>query len=253
MPEENINLKVVIKDRLNNVFNYLGVNLSEGLFEEILKCYSKKRGESNLIKTLSEIHFYDFVQKKEIEFSKRKFDTIYRYIDGDYILDLGAGNGKLAETIKKELNKNITLVDVTDFNKTNIPLILYDGKNLPIIRDYFDTSLLIVVLHHCIDSLSVLKEAIRVTKKRIIIIEAIYSSNEEKEVNKFFYWFSNRILLKRKIEVPFNYKSSEEWTTIFKQFNLSIIIDKDLGWNHQPLAPEHRKLYVLDKIEGRRI
>lgn len=235
--------------KLQEVFSYLKKEFDASLFGIIWSCYHKNYSDMKLIEKFESLGIYKSVKEKENELSENKYKIISREIFGDSILDLGSGPGTLAGLIRKRLEKNLVLVDVIDFNKSNLPFILYDGRKLPFKNNMFDTVLLVVVLHHCDNPLEVLEEAIRVSRKRIIIIEAIYLNEKEREINKFFDWFTNRIILKREINFPYNYFDTPGWEKIFKQNRLAIKLSKDLGWSQQPLSPKHRWLYVLDKKE----
>lgn len=94
-------------------------------------------------------------------------DSLYR------LLDLGAGDGYVAVEAAKETHAHVVLADVVDFNKTDLPLELYDGVELPFSDGTFDATLLLYVLHHCEDAQAVLREAHRVTTKRVVVLESI--------------------------------------------------------------------------------
>lgn len=242
-------IKNEVKKKLKEVFHYLEKEFEKNLFELIWSCYKKKITDVELIEKFKGLNIYKSVEEKESELSENKYKIILKEILGDSILDIGSGPGILADLIRKRTRKNLVLVDVVNFNKSPLPFLLYNGKRLPFNNKMFDTVLLIVVLHHCDDPLAVLKEAIRVSRKRIIIIESVYLNERGKEINKFFDWFTNRIILKREINLPFNYHSPKEWEETFKQNNLDIKLNKDLGWTQQPLSPKYRWFYVLDKKE----
>jgi ubiquinone/menaquinone biosynthesis C-methylase UbiE len=63
------------------------------------------------------------------------------------------------------------LVDVVDYNRTALPLHTYDGQNLPFADRAFDVSLLVFVLHHTPEPLVVLREALRVARSGVVIVE----------------------------------------------------------------------------------
>ncbi|HZQ06642.1 MAG TPA: class I SAM-dependent methyltransferase, partial [Anaerolineae bacterium] len=82
------------------------------------------------------------------------------FLKPDYhILEIGAGNGLVAEMLHRTTGANFTLLDVVDYNRSAFPLHLYDGRALPFDDNTFDLSLLIFVLHHNPDPRPVLREA----------------------------------------------------------------------------------------------
>jgi ubiquinone/menaquinone biosynthesis C-methylase UbiE len=187
-----------------------------------------------------------FIEDKIIKKrTKRVVDFFEGFVEeGEKILDIGTGGGWVAKELEKRKKAKITLLDVTDFNQTDSKLVLYDGKNIPFADNHFDTSLLIFVLHHCLDPLKVLKEAKRVSRRKIIVIEDVPTS----WLNKIFLCFwdilSNLIsILKPPGEIiAFNFKSVSRWQEIFKEFNL-----KTIGQKEYRKGLIHQVLFVLEK------
>ena len=85
------------------------------------------------------------------------------------IIDIGCGTGHVADLLTKE-GKDITPVDISNKSLVNsIKPIIYDGKHLPFPDQSFDTSLLLMVLHHIPEPSVVFSEAARVGKELVII------------------------------------------------------------------------------------
>src|SRR3989344_3173111 len=53
------------------------------------------------------------------------------HIKGHRILDIGGGNGYLAQEISKKFNKEVNVVDTINYAMTNLPFFVYDGHSLP--------------------------------------------------------------------------------------------------------------------------
>jgi SAM-dependent methyltransferase len=87
------------------------------------------------------------------------------------LLEIGAGKGHVARALQDAANVNIKLVDVVNYNETDLPLEVYDGLHLPFADNAFDYALLIFVLHHTPDPLRVLGEALRVSSGGVIVVE----------------------------------------------------------------------------------
>jgi len=58
-------------------------------------------------------------------------------------------------------------VDVGLFSKAPLPYVAYDGLRLPFADATFDTTLVLLTLHHCAAPEPVLDEALRVTRQRL--------------------------------------------------------------------------------------
>jgi ubiquinone/menaquinone biosynthesis C-methylase UbiE len=155
---------------------------------------------------------------------------IERFIDkGDQVLDIGAGGGWIAKNISISRGAEVTLLDVEDLNRTDLPLRVYDGQNVPFPDASFDDSLLLFVLHHCEDSIRVLLEAARVSRKRIIIFEDTFHTPFEKFLTCVNDWISNSPFFlsnPSQMNMPFHYRRVEEWEDIFQKFSLKMKFKK---------------------------
>lgn len=181
--------------------------------------------------------------------AERNFLKVKEYIVGTDVLDLGAGDGFLGQKIRDEMGKNVTLVDVVDYNYSDLPLLLYtqDGK-IPLEDNSVDTTIMYVILHHADNPGHVIEEAARVTRKRFIILEGYVEDKEVFIVNSFIDWFFNRVIRDADINVPLNYKTRKEWEEIFRGNGFEITEMKDMGID-EPVAPEHHILYIVDRIK----
>ena len=87
------------------------------------------------------------------------------------LLEIGAGKGRVARALQDAAHVEIKLVDVVDYNETDLKLEVYDGRELPFADNVFDYSLLVFVLHHTPDPLRVLAEALRVSRGGVFVVE----------------------------------------------------------------------------------
>ena len=164
---------------------------------------------------------------------------------GDSVLDIGAGGGWIGKNISVTNGAQVTLLDVEDMNRTDLPLKVYDGRNIPCPDAAFDDSLLLFVLHHCEDSIRVLTEAVRVSRKRIIIFEDTFRTPLEKFFACVNDWISNSpffISHPFKMNMPFHYRRVADWEDIFKKLSLKVRFKKIT----QHFITRH-VLFVLEK------
>lgn len=161
----------------------------------------------------------------ESEYDKRAKTIVKKiapFIDEkDHILDIGTGTGFVIKNIiKKKKGIKTSQVDVK-FNPLcqSLPVLIYDGKKLPLLDNSVDTSLLIAVLHHCSKPLAVLDEAIRVSSKRIIIMEDLF----EGKIEKWITLVEDSIVNWEFGGHPHSNKTEEEWLKIFKQKKLDVV------------------------------
>ncbi len=85
------------------------------------------------------------------------------------IIDIGAGKGLLAQEMARRFNARVTLVDVAQYNHTDLPLTVCDSRALAFADNSFDVALLSFVLHHSPNPDAILREALRVAREVIVI------------------------------------------------------------------------------------
>lgn len=90
---------------------------------------------------------------------------------GSRVLDIGSGTGNVAKEISLRTGAKFTLIDVVDWNIADMPFAVFDGENIPFGDKEFDIALLFDVLHHSEKEELLIKEAMRVAKKVIILEE----------------------------------------------------------------------------------
>ncbi|MCX6772079.1 MAG: methyltransferase domain-containing protein [Candidatus Micrarchaeota archaeon] len=173
------------------------------------------------------------------------FSQTASYLAGKSVLDLGSGDGQVGWRLKQE-GYAVTLCDVMDFNTAPMSLVKYNGKTLPFESKNFDTTLLLTVLHHSENPLAVLREAMRVTKERIIVIESICFNQEHRRLNMLIDWFYNRVV-HTGVFCPFNFQTPWGWEKTFakNRLRLAPITNSDLGIDQQ-VVPEYHWLYALE-------
>ncbi|MBN2153672.1 MAG: methyltransferase domain-containing protein [Candidatus Lokiarchaeota archaeon] len=179
------------------------------------------------------------------------FRGIEGYLIGDRILDLGAGDGRLGKEVRERLGKDVILADVADYNSTDLPLVLFtDGGGVPMPDASVDTTILYTVLHHSGDPEQLLREAARVTKRRLVIKEAHFEGDGDKVVTAFIDWFYNRVIGDEDMSVPLNYLPVKGWERILDSCGFRVVDAKDVGCD-EPLVPEHHVLIIADSERPR--
>ena len=111
------------------------------------------------------------------------------------VLDLGAGEGWVGEAIASDTSAIVTLADVVEGNETTLPHVQYDGRRLPFADHAFDVTLLVFVLHHADEAEAVIREARRVTRKAIVIVESVYTNPRNHALLRLLDRSANRLRL----------------------------------------------------------
>ena len=171
--------------------------------------------------------------------AKRKRDWIAPYLPSRaHILEIGSGPGSVLSLLRAD-GRNVTAVDVTDtsYNDTLQP-ILYDGARLPYDDDSFDVALLLTVLHHTHDPDAILREAMRVAA-RVLVIEDIYSSPLQRRLTKV----TDAIINLEFIDHPHANRDDKGWHETFERLGLRITHRSE-----KPMLGYFRQcLYVLER------
>ena len=91
------------------------------------------------------------------------------------VLDLGSGTGHLSARLEREHGLEVVTADVTDIHVVGRPPILIADGVLPFDNGTFSAALLLFMLAYPKDPPAVLREAARVTRGPIILVQSLYS------------------------------------------------------------------------------
>ena len=91
------------------------------------------------------------------------------------VLDLGSGTGHLSALVERELGLEVVTADVSDMHVVGRPPVLIADGVLPFEQRTFSAALLFFMLAYPDDPAAVLKEAARVTRGPIIVVQTLYS------------------------------------------------------------------------------
>jgi SAM-dependent methyltransferase len=163
------------------------------------------------------------------------------WIVGKRLLDLGAGEGFVTAALARGI-----AVDVGAFRRAPGPYVVYDGRTLPFDDGSFDTTLLLLVLHHCTDPATVLDEARRVTRRRVIVTESVHRNRLDLALLHALDARVNRWRHDGRMAAPVGFRTSREWEALFAARGLRLVTARWLGSRWERLV-HHPRLYVLDR------
>ena len=95
--------------------------------------------------------------------------------DQGAVLDLGSGTGHLSDRLERELGLEVVAADVSDIHVVGRPPVLISDGALPFEDGRFSAALLFFMLAYPNDPAGVLREAARVTRGPIIVMQTLYS------------------------------------------------------------------------------
>ncbi len=168
----------------------------------------------------------------------QKFKRSHYFIKpSDQILELGCGLGTVTDYFQKQ-GLTITPIDIKNLSLfPNIKPIVYDGKNIPFADQTFEIVLLLTVLHHTLDVVSILREAQRVSHK-MIIIEDIY----EHKLQQYLTYIVDSLINFEFQGHPHNNRTDSQWQELFKDLNLKL----NYTYSYSFLYCFKQVIYVLD-------
>ena len=143
--------------------------------------------------------------------------------ENSQILDVGGGWGFYGEPLKKRGHHH-TVLDVVKPGFQKTPVVVYDGKQFPFEDKSFDAVLLMHVLHHIPEPESVLREARRVTRKHLIVVEDLYHHR----LGRWWTILRDRIYNFEYVGHPCQFKKSEEWIEYFRGLGFDTVEKKEV-------------------------
>jgi SAM-dependent methyltransferase len=168
------------------------------------------------------------------------------FLVGRRLLDLGAGEGYVGRWLAARAGVRVCSVDVGAFGRTRGVYVVYDGLRLPFGDAVFDTTLLLLMLHHCEKPEAVLDEALRVTRRRLIVVESVYRTALERAWLLALDGRLNRRRHGGAMPLPLGFRRPEEWRALFESRGLAVVATRWLGAWWERLV-HHPMLFVVAK------
>jgi SAM-dependent methyltransferase len=253
---------------LRKVADLLGVDRSSQseIIESILESAREveneiefeKRVKARLIGRCDRSKMQEAIRERSITI----FNEITKHYVGQSLLDVGCGNGFISGMSKPRFSE-IQLMDVVNYvdPSVELPYAAYkEGAPFSLGRQ-FDTVILLTVLHHANDPMTLLRESWKSTKGRLLIIESVFGvhsqppsghyelaqheTSDQIAYAVFVDWLYNRIL-NDDIPVPYNFTTPEKWSQVFEDGEMRVANTINLGQDIE-IAPELHFLFVLER------
>jgi SAM-dependent methyltransferase len=136
------------------------------------------------------------------------------------VLDVGSGDGLLAHAIQQNRSDlELRGVDVLVRRHTYIPIEWFDGKWIPYGDASFDIVMFVDVLHHTDDPGLLLREAVRVARKALLIKDHTLTGILAGPTLRLMDRVGNA---RHGVALPFNYWTQEQWLEAFAALGLNI-------------------------------
>lgn len=162
------------------------------------------------------------------------------------VLDFGTGDGLVARAIVAESGCRLTGLDTISYGDIGLPFLAYDGGDLPLPDDSFDTVLALFVLHHANDPDRAIAECSRVARRRLLVVEEVYESKLEEIFTKAEDWVANRLLSWR-VNIPLNFRPAQAWRESLTRARLRL--GRETRFRPLPLIPLRTVLFEAHKVD----
>lgn len=152
---------------------------------------------------------------------------------GARVLDVGCGDGQISSEITRQrAGVSVTGIDVLLRPVTHIPVVPFDGENIPFPDASFDVVMFVDVLHHTLAPELLLKEAARVSRKHVLLKDHFCSGFLAAGTLRLMDWVGNA---HHGVVLPYNYLAPAEWNRAYKTARLrTVSVENKLGLYPQP-------------------
>jgi SAM-dependent methyltransferase len=165
------------------------------------------------------------------------------------VLDVGCGDGLLTQFISQN-RPDITLrgIDVLVRDRTYIPIDPFDGQVIPYDDASFDAVMFVDALHHTLDPMVLLREALRVARKAIVIKDHTLDGPFAGLTLRFMDEIGNA---RHGVSLPYNYWPQRMWVEAFDALGLRVgVWTTNLGLYPWPASCLFdRSLHFLTRLE----
>lgn len=137
------------------------------------------------------------------------------------VLDVGCGDGLFAATLSRlRPDLRIEGAEVLPRAGCQIPVVAFDGLELPFKDGEFGACLLIDVLHHTQNPAALLAEAARAGSGRVVLKDHLREGFAAGPCLRFMDQVGNR---RHGVALPFNYLNSDEWDQVLVECRLAAV------------------------------
>jgi SAM-dependent methyltransferase len=136
------------------------------------------------------------------------------------VLDIGCGDGLLARRVL-HLRPDLRIegIDVLVRPSTHIPVTRFDGRHIPHESGQFDAAVLVDVVHHIEDPMPLLREALRVSRKCLVIKDHTRDGWLAGPTLRAMDYIGNA---RHGVALPHNYWPRAQWNAAIDELQLRV-------------------------------
>lgn len=193
--------------------------------------------------------FAGLLRRVRRELRRRKVGRAYdmaleiaRIIPNAYeILDVGCGNGYIAQHLAGLLGSYVMGIDVDGAPEAPINFRRFDGKDFPASDHSFEAVLFCYVLHHAQDASALLSEVRRVLRDDGLVV--VYEDIPATRWDRFICGIHNRKWRGRTGECTF--RNEAGWREAFAEAGFEIVQQRTLSRWRKLVHPVRRHFFLL--------
>ncbi|MEM6645123.1 MAG: class I SAM-dependent methyltransferase, partial [Bacteroidota bacterium] len=152
------------------------------------------------------------------------------------VLDVGAGEGYVAEHLAFRTGASLHLTDVEETNRTMLPFAKATPNALPYPSQHFDVAYAYFVLHHAQDPEGLIEEVLRVTRHRLVVAESVFTTESEYRRLEWLDQRANRLRggWMTPQEEHLTFKKTDEWIRLIEGKGAQLVSREERGrWLHR--------------------
>lgn len=168
---------------------------------------------------------------------------------GMRVLDVGCGEGYVAEELAARGAPEVHGVDIVDIRRVRdgaMGFSAWDGERLPFAGRRFDLVMLNFVLHHVPDErkIGILREALRVSAAKVFVLEDTPASLFDRIGNR-----QHGEAYRKRIDshAAYGFLTADEWRWLFRGMGLEPESQRVPRFARSPFQPYARTAFVLRK------
>jgi ubiquinone/menaquinone biosynthesis C-methylase UbiE len=168
------------------------------------------------------------------------------------MINIGSGDGRMSEDLEHRRKLIVTSIDIVNRSVTGKPALVFDGKKIPFADKSFDYGLLSLVLHHTLNQEELLREAKRVTRNKLVVIEHAVDGFLAYLLSWLFSFVGAIIFVQSPMSMKF--RSDQAWKQLFSKMGFAVRNEKTFslfngrfGEVLSQILPVSRKVYVLEQ------
>lgn len=138
---------------------------------------------------------------------------------GAMVLDVGSGDGSIARLVAdRRPDLSIRGIDVSVRPDTAIPVDSFDGVTIPYDDDSVHAVMFVDVLHHAENPEQLLQEAIRVSRRAVVIKDHTREGLLAGPTLRLMDWIGNA---PHGVVLPYNYWRESRWREAFQRLGVT--------------------------------